>query len=136
MDAPVDVRTNTDFVFVMKQNSCVENLYKNFFSGFDKKKDFKTVLDACTKNYECLVLDNTRPTTDVSEVCFFYKAKLGRKFKFGCKKSWEYHQKWHLTDEERFARKLKLQKLTKNNGSTYQTSKKSNGIVVNKKNSK
>ena len=110
------------------------NLFKNFFSGFDKKKDFKTVLDACTNNYECLVLDNTRPTTNIAEVCFFYKAKLGRKFKFGSKKLWQFHDKWYLNDDDRSKRdeRLKKKALSNNNNNN----KLSNGLIVNKKNKK
>lgn len=108
MDAPVDIRTNCDFVYVLKQTSCIENLHRTFFSGFDKKRDFKTVLDLCTQNYECLVLDNTKPTTDVSQVCFYYKAKLGRQFKFGSSALWNYHSKWNLSEEEKFMRDEKL----------------------------
>lgn len=135
MHAPVDVRTNTDFVYVMKQSADLETLYKSFFNGFKNKKDFKTVLDACTSNYECFVLDNIIPTTDISEACFFYKAKLGRKFKFGCKKLWDYNNMWHLSDEEVYRRREKLKKLTGKTSGRSSSSKK-NGIIVNKKKTK
>ena len=134
-DCPVDVRTNTDYVFVLKQNADLTNLFKNFFGGFDKKKDFKTVLDACTNNYECLVLDNTRPTTNIADVCFFYKAKIGRKFKFGSKELWKYHDKWYLSDDDRSKRDemLKNKALSNKNNNN---NKLSNGLIVNKKNKK
>jgi len=136
-DCPVDVRTNTDYVFVLKQNGDVTNLHKNFFSGFEKRKDFKTVLDNCTNNYEALVLDNTRPTTNISEVCFYYKAKLGRKFKFGSKSLWDYHDKWGISDYDRFLRNEKLKKLSQNkkieNENNDKRSRLSNGLIVNKK---
>ena len=139
-DCPVDVRTNTDYVFVLKQNGCIINLYKNFFSGFDKKKDFKTVLDACSNNYECLVLDNTKPTTNIAEVCFFYKAKLGRKFRFGSKDLWTYHNRWGMSDNERFLRNEKLQKKMKQSkqidDKSVSEKRLSNGLIVNKKKNK
>ena len=130
MDAPVDIRTNSDFIYVMKQNSCIENLYKTFFSGFDKKRDFKTVLDLCTQNYECLVLDNTKPTTDISQVCFYYKAKLGRKFKFGSKDLWNYHSKWNMTDVDKYMRDEALKRKTV---SDYGKAAPKGGLVVTKK---
>ena len=132
-DAPVDVRTNTDYVFVLKQNSDITNMYKNFFSGFDKKKDFKTVLDSCTSNFECLVLDNTQPTTNIADVCFFYEAKFGRKFKFGSRELWDYDKKYGLSEDERFFRGEKLKKLK--NKKPEDESKKtrlSNGLVLKK----
>lgn len=75
-DAPVDLRCNAYYVFVFSQyNCCIVNLYKSFFATiFDKKRYFKAVLDACTTDYECLVLDRN---TFYEDCCFFYKSKLG-----------------------------------------------------------
>lgn len=131
MDPPVDIRTNTDYVFVMKQNSSVKNLYEQFFSGFNCVKDFKTVLDACTENYESFVLDNTMPSTDVSKVCFYFKALYGREFKIGSKEAWKYHSKWYMSEEERLLRKDKLKKEMVKNGS-YKANIKGNSLVVRK----
>lgn len=130
MDPPVDIRTNTDYVFVMKQNSSVKNLYEQFFSGFSCVKDFKVVLDACTENYESFVLDNTMPSTDVSKVCFYFKALFGRVFKIGSPELWKFHNKWHMTDEQRMERKERIQKAVDKNGS-YKASVKG-GLIVRK----
>ena len=130
MNAPVDIRTNSDFIYVMKQTSCIDNLYKTFFSGFENKRDFKTVLTLCTQDYECLVLDNTKPTTDISEVCFYYKAKFGRKFKFGSKDLWNYHSKWNMSDEDKFRRDEDIKKRAT---SEYGNSTVKGGLIVTKK---
>ena len=128
MDISIDLRTNADFIYVLKQNNAasIKNLYENYFSGFEKKRHFQTVLEACTSDYQCLVLDNTRPTTNVQDVCFWYKAKLGRKFRFGSPDLWRFHNRWHLTDEERYLQTQNLKKM-KNIGSTAK-----GGIVVRK----
>lgn len=104
MDVGVDLRTNADYVYVLKQNSVssIKNLHENYFGTFDKRKEFQTVLEACTQNYQCLVLDNTRPSTMVSDVCFWYKAKFGRKFRVGSAEFWAFHDKWFVSDKQRY----------------------------------
>ena len=121
MNLTPDLRTNSDYVFVLKQD-CFKNiksLHDNFFGAFDKYKDFKTVLDACTQNYQCLVLDNTIPTTNVSSICCWYKAKHGRKFRLGCDELWEFHKKWFVSDIDQYMRKYSVEnqpKQAKKNG--------------------
>lgn len=132
MDISVDLRTNADFIYVLKQNNAnsIKSLHENYFSGFEKRREFQIVLDACTHDYQCLVLDNTIPTTDVQEVCFWYKAKLGRKFHVGSSEFWEFHDRWHLSEEERYLRQQKLREIQGSSGSSV--SSKKGGIVVNK----
>lgn len=131
MDIGVDLRTNADFIYVLKQNNAnsIKNLYENYFSGFEKKRDFHTVLDACTQDYQCLVLDNTIPTTEVQDVCFWYKAKLGRKFHVGSPEFWSFHDRWHLSEEERYLRQERFRGLQ---GSSSSSPLKKGGLVVNK----
>jgi energy-coupling factor transporter ATP-binding protein EcfA2 len=77
MDILPDLRTNVDFVFVLKENirKNKERLYNNFFGMFEKPDDFFRVMDQCTENNECLVLDNTAPNSDPSQCLYWYKAK-------------------------------------------------------------
>ena len=134
MDVGVDLRTNADYVFVLKQNSVssIKNLHENYFGAFDKRKEFQTVLDACTQNYQCLVLDNTRPSTMVSDVCFWYKAKYGRKFRLGSRELWAFHDRWFVSDKQRYLQREKDQKVS---GKASKASKASgiNSLVVQKR---
>ncbi|ACH46839.1 putative VV A32 ATPase [Feldmannia species virus] len=104
MDVGQDLRTNADYVYVLKQNnmSSIKNLHETYFGTFEKKKDFQTVLEACTQDYQCLVLDNTKPSTMTTDVCFWFKAKYSRNFKFGCSQLWEYHDRWFMTEKQRY----------------------------------
>lgn len=76
MDIGPDLRTQFDYVFVLKESITAnkERLHKYFFGMFEKKDDFYKVLDKCTENNECLVLDQTRPTSRISDCVFYYKA--------------------------------------------------------------
>ncbi|AAR26836.1 FirrV-1-A12 [Feldmannia irregularis virus a] len=104
MDLAIDLRTNADYVFVLKQNNMnsIKNLHETYFGSFEKKKDFQTVLEACTADYQCLVLDNTKPSTNTTDVCFWYKAKYGKEYKFGCPLLWEYHGRWYMSEKQRY----------------------------------
>ena len=78
MDMSPDLRSNTDYVFVLKDTirSNREKLHKFFFGMFDTYRDFAKVLDACTEDNEALVLDNTNAakSSSISDSVFWYKA--------------------------------------------------------------
>lgn len=83
MDLSPDFRTNIDYVFVTKETrkDNIDRLYKYFFSIFDKPADFRKVLSQCTKDYNCLVIDNTSRSDNIEDQVFWYKAKLNREFR-------------------------------------------------------
>ena len=108
MDLPPDLRTNIDFVFILREN-IIENqdkLYKNFFGIFPHKETFREVMNSCTEGYDCMVLDNTSRSNQISDCVYWYRAKPNRKFKIGDKSLWNYHKKNydsnHVNNEEKF----------------------------------
>ena len=76
MDLSPALRTQVDYCFALRENviSNRERLYKYFFGAFATFEDFSRVLDACTSNYECLVIDNTVQSNDIADCIFWYKA--------------------------------------------------------------
>jgi len=94
MDLPPDLRTNIDFVFVLRENIIQnqEKIYKNFFGIFPHIDTFKEVMNSCTEGFDCLVLDNTSRSNKISDCVFWYRAKPDRKFKIGSKALWDYHK--------------------------------------------
>jgi hypothetical protein len=78
MDLLPDLRAQVDYVIVLKDSNRKnkERLYNNFFGMFDKFDDFQRVMDSCTANKECLVLDNTVPEQNPANCLYWYKAKL------------------------------------------------------------
>ena len=54
---------------------------------------FNKVMDACTENYECIVLDNTSKSNKIEDCVFWYKAKLRKNFKVGAPEYWNTHKK-------------------------------------------
>ena len=86
MDLGPDIRSQIDYVFILKESviSTRQKLHKYFFGVFDKYEEFSLVMDKCTNNHECLVLDNTQVNNSISDSIFYYKAdpNIGR-FRLG-----------------------------------------------------
>ena len=95
MDMTPMIRTNVDYVFALRDNvrQNRENLYKAFFGVFPTFDQFSQVMDACTENYECLVLDNTAKSNKITDCVFWYKAPIRRNFHVGSPAFWQYHQR-------------------------------------------
>ena len=54
---------------------------------------FNQVMNSCTENFECLVLDNTSRSNKIEDCVFWYKAKLHDNFRIGSPALWNFHQK-------------------------------------------
>ena len=95
MDLSPDLRANVDYVFVMRENVIQnrERLYKSFFGVFPTFDMFCQVMNACTENYECLVLDNTSKSNRIEDCVYYYKAPIRKGFRIGSEAMWQYHQK-------------------------------------------
>ena len=95
MDLSPDLRANVDYVFVLRENVIQnrERLYKSFFGVFPTFDMFCQVMNACTENYECLVLDNTSKSNRIEDCVFYYKAPIRTGFRIGSDAMWQYHAK-------------------------------------------
>jgi hypothetical protein len=76
MDMSPDIRSNVDYVFAFRDSSrnTREKLWKYFFGIFPTYEEFSEVFDACTQNYGCMVIDNTKPANGIEDCVFWYKA--------------------------------------------------------------
>lgn len=95
MDLSPDLRTNIDYLFILKENILQnkEKLYKYFFGMFKSFKDFCTVMDAVTSNFGCLVLDNTSRSNKIEDCVYYYKATIRTNFRVGSPALWSYTSK-------------------------------------------
>jgi hypothetical protein len=94
MDLPPSLRGQCDYIFILREN-ILENkqkLHKHFFGIFPDFDTFNQVLTQCTENYECLVLNVRSTSNKIEDVVFWYKAKVGRKFKIGSPALWQHHK--------------------------------------------
>ena len=88
MDIEPSLRANVDYCICFKDNiiSNKMRLWKYMFGLLSSLEDFISVMDRCTQNYECLVLDNTGASSAISDSLFWYKANLiPEPFKVGSK---------------------------------------------------
>ena len=103
MDLPPALRANIDYIFILRENIIQnrEKLYKNFFGIFPTFDAFQEVMNQCTENYECLVLDNTSKSNKIEDVVFWYKARPNLSFKVGDKSLWEHHRRNYNPEHDR-----------------------------------
>ena len=99
---PPTLRTNIDYVFILREPYIAnrKRIYENYAGMFPTFESFCQVMDQCTENYECLVIDNNVKSNKLSEQIFWYKANsdIRHDFKLGSKEFWEMSKS--LGDEE------------------------------------
>ena len=70
------LRANIDYIFVMADNVLAnrKRLHQFFFGCFDTFQQFDSVFKTVTKNFGCLVLDNTNKTGSLEQSIRWYRA--------------------------------------------------------------
>lgn len=91
-----DLRLNFDYVFLLKDDSIVnkKKLWDNYASIFPTISVFDKVFAKCTEDYRSMVIDNRKPSDNIKDKVFWFKAR-DRKFSFGSKKFKELHKKYY-----------------------------------------
>jgi hypothetical protein len=77
MGLPPVLRANIDYVFIFKNNIIKERekIYNHYAGIFNDFSTFCTVMDNCTENYECVVIDNKIQSNRLEDQVKWYKAK-------------------------------------------------------------
>lgn len=99
---PPNLRTNIDYVFLLREPyiSNRKKIYENYAGMFPTFESFCQVMDQCTENYECLVINNNSKSNKLTEQIFWYKAAHHKPFKLGAKEFWEISATMDSDDEE------------------------------------
>jgi Poxvirus A32 protein len=97
-----ELRTNVDYIFICRENiiSNRKRLYDAFAGMFPTFECFCSVLDQCTENFECLVIDNTSRSNKLEDQVYWYKAELRADFTIGSHQLWELHNQTAADDDE------------------------------------
>ena len=92
---PPNLRTNIDYVFILRENyvSNRKRLYEHYAGMFPTFEMFCQVMDQCTENYECVVINNNAKSNQLVDQVFWYKATPHEDFKIGAKAFWDYSDK-------------------------------------------
>jgi len=99
---PPNLRTNIDFVFILREPyiSNRKRIYENYAGMFPTFESFCQVMDQCTENYECLVINNNSNSNKLQDQIFWYKAEPHSNFKLGSKEFWELSKNLNSDDED------------------------------------
>jgi len=99
---PPNLRTNIDYVFILREPyiSNRKRIYENYAGMFPTFESFCQVMDQCTENFECLVINNNAKSNKLNDQIFWYKAENHKNFKLGSKEFWEISKNLESDDEE------------------------------------
>jgi hypothetical protein len=88
---PPNLRTNIDFIFILRENIVAnrKRIYDNYAGMFPTFEVFCQVMDQCTENFECLVIDNTTKSNRLEDTVFWYKADTHNDFGLCLQQYWD-----------------------------------------------
>lgn len=95
-----ELRANFDYIFLLKEDfiSNKKKLYEHYAGMFPSYNAFETVFRTCTNEHCCMVVDNRKPSENINEKVYWYKAEIPPEFKFGADFFWKYHEKYFDPD--------------------------------------
>ena len=102
LGVPPNLRTNIDYVFILREPYLTnrKRIFDNYAGMFPTFESFCQVMDQCTENYECLVINNNAKSNKLDEQIFWYKAQSHEDFKLGAREFWEMSKNLGSDDED------------------------------------
>ena len=99
---PPNLRTNIDYVFILREPyiNNRKRIWENYAGMFPTFESFTQVMDQCTENFECLVIDNNAKSNKIQEQIFWYKAQNHEDFKLGAKEYWDLSKDMDSDDDD------------------------------------
>ena len=99
---PPNLRTNIDYVFILREPYIAnrKRIYENYAGMFPTFESFAQIMDQCTENYECLVINNNSKSNKLQDQIFWYKAEAHENFKLGSKEFWKLSENLNSDDDE------------------------------------
>ena len=87
---PPTLRTNIDYVFILREPYIAnrKRIYENYAGMFPTLESFCQVMDQCTENFECLVINNNTQSNKLEDAIFWYKAEMHGDFRIGAPEFW------------------------------------------------
>jgi len=98
---PPNLRTNVDYVFVLREtiHSNRRRLFEQYCGMFPTYDFFCTVMDQCTENFECLVINNNSKSSKLEEQVYWYKGSDHPDFRLGADILWKQASAMSLNDD-------------------------------------
>ena len=103
---------NIDYVFILREPYIAnrKRIYENYAGMFPTFESFCQVMDQCTENFECLVIDNNVKSNKLHDQIFWYKAEPHGGFKLGSKEFWDISKDINSDDEMKYMIQFKKSK--------------------------
>jgi hypothetical protein len=101
---PPNLRTNIDYVFILREPyiNNRKRIYENYAGMFPTFEAFCQVMDQCTENYECLVINNNSKSNKLTDQIFWYKAEPHANFRLGSKEFWDLSNSMPAEDNDKY----------------------------------
>jgi hypothetical protein len=102
MGIPPSLRTNIDYVFILRENIVANRrrLYEQYAGMFPDFDSFCQVMNQCTENFECLVIDNNAKSNKLEDQVFWYKAAARPDFRLCSPELWAQSASMNRDDEK------------------------------------
>ena len=99
---PPNLRTNIDYVFILREPyiSNRKRIWENYAGMFHTFESFCQVMDQCTENFECLVVNNNSKSNKLQDQIFWYKAEPHSNFRLGSKEFWDISKDLDSDDDD------------------------------------
>jgi hypothetical protein len=96
------LRTNVDYVFILREPymSNRKRIYENYGSAFPTFEFFCQIMDQCTQNFECLVINNNTQSNKLEDAIFWYKAEIHGDFRLGAPEFWAHSAAMYKEKDE------------------------------------
>ncbi len=96
------LRTNVDFVFILREPYAAnrKRIFENYASAFPSFEFFCQIMDQCTQNFECIVIDNTSLSGRLEDSVYWYKADIHPDFRIGAPEFWQHSANFYRDKEE------------------------------------
>lgn len=101
LGVPPNLRTNIDYTFILRENIQANRrrLYEQYAGMFPDFESFCQVMDQCTENFECMVIDNNAKSNKLEDQVFWYKAPPHQDYRIGAQEFWD-HSANNMRDGE------------------------------------
>ena len=105
MGIPPSLRTNVDYIFICREPKLCnqQRLYQQYAGMFPCIDMFRVVLNKCTKNFGCLVIDNSSNSDRLEDQVFWYRSNVEapdwKTFKLCYPIFWKNNERY-LTDKD------------------------------------
>lgn len=99
---PPSFRDNFDFVFILRSPFAHirRKLYEEYAGMFPTFEVFCKVMDVCTEQHGCIVIDSTTKSNKLEDQVFWYRAQDPGDFKIGADQFWQHNYDNAASEEE------------------------------------